>query len=116
MIVDERSFDSVAAFVAVGLSARVGVSTLLHPFNIRQTNSLISLYVVYEALVSGVTADHLAVSWEHALANAPQYSDMGSKDRDLVAEIYRYWVTQCLNQPSYNVYWDFSDILSGVRL
>ena len=105
-----------AAFIAIELSARMGVATFLHPISVRQRTSLISLYVVYEGLIREVSSEQMAASWEHALTNAPQFTEYSNKDCALVSNVLHFWAIQCLDHSYPAEGWQMTNILTGARL
>ena len=59
-----------ALFLAVEASARVSTSLMLHTSAKAEVVGCVTLYVVYESLVSGVDASVIETHWNQALATA----------------------------------------------
>ena len=101
-----------ALFLAVEASARVSTSLMLHTSAKAEVVGCVTLYVVYESLVSGVDASVFETHWNQALATAPSFD---IQHPQIAAKTLYDYVQHCIQYAGLPSVWVNVDLLNNVR-
>lgn len=113
---DDSSQERTALWVAMELSARVGMSLLFHSPSVRQRASIVTFQVWLHGLRKGLDAERMSKAWAHALNNGPRFSTMNGVDFDMVWRTFNYWSEQCVAaERVLSTTWDVPNLLSTAR-
>lgn len=114
--VGDSPHERTALWVAMELSARVGMSLLFQRPSIRQTASIVTFQVWWHGLRKGCGAEHMAKVWARALNNGPWFSTLNGVDFDMVWSTLNHWSEQCVAaERALPATWDVPNLLSTAR-